>query len=52
MMPMPNRDEWDRLINEFVAADPQVGISNFDHFDHSRSVSDLWIFAIDPRRYR
>jgi ABC-type glycerol-3-phosphate transport system substrate-binding protein len=28
--PLPNQEQWDRVINEFTAADPQVGLVNLN----------------------
>src|SRR5258708_20795777 len=28
--PLPNKDKWDKLVQDFTAADPQVGQGTFD----------------------
>lgn len=41
VMPLPNRDQWEQLIAEFVASDPEVGQINFNtQFGDARSMAE------------
>jgi ABC-type glycerol-3-phosphate transport system substrate-binding protein len=44
--PLPNKDQWNRVIQEFTASDPQVGLVNlrvaYDPVEQSASRSDCF----------
>lgn len=45
--PIPNREEWNRVIQDFIAADPQVGDIQFDAgFDVRNRIADYDCYVL------